>query len=117
MAKFLFDDPLTMIPIGMSFGTYPLKASVTLDVFKGCLSSEGMAMLRNEFGLLWMWCGVTMHPNGKPMAIISAVYSCEAACAAVQPKIGNVLKHIGMMELMDGSPYLRVSGPGFIVKK
>lgn len=118
VAKFLFDDPLTLIPVGMSFGTYPLKPSVTLDNVKAVLTSEGMAMLRNEFGLLWMWLGVRDESEGNSKtAIISAVYSCEEACAVVQPKIGKVLKKLGMVDLMDGSPYLRVQGPGFMIKK
>jgi len=117
IAKFSFDEPNTLIPVGMSFGTYPLKSHVTLDIFKACFTSETMAMLRNELGLLWMWAGVSKVSEGKPMAIISAVYSCEAAAAVVSPKIGNVLKKAGFSELMDGSPFLRVVGPGFMIKK
>jgi len=112
IAKFPFDDPLSLIPVGMSFGTYPLKGDVTLQDFKKCFSSECMAMLRNEFGLLWMWVGVS-----GSMGIISTVYSCEEACAAPAPKIGKVMKQMGALDLMDGSPYLRVVGPGFMVKK
>jgi hypothetical protein len=117
IAKFLFDEPNTLIPVGMSFGTYPLKPHVTLEIFTACLTEEAMAMFRNEFGLLWLWAGLGKVADGRPMAIISAVYSCEAACAVVSPKIGNVLKKAGMMELMDGSPFLRVVGPGFMIKK
>jgi len=117
IAKFLFDEPFTLIPVGMSFGTYPLKPYVTMDVFKAALTSEGLAMLRNEFGVIWMWAGVTKDADDKPMAIISAVYSCEEACVAVGPKIGKVFEHMGFTGLMDGAPFSRKAGPGFIVKK
>jgi len=116
IAKFAYDDDYTLIPCGMSFTSYPLKAGTKLKEWRGLFTDEAIAELSAEFGLLWLFTAVHEGPDKKVTGYISGIYQCWEAAAAVQPKVGASLKKLGLLDMLSALPYERTVGAGLTIK-
>jgi len=116
VASFVYDEDCTLIPCGMSFAVYPLKAGTTLAEWRGLFTDEAVAELSTEFGLLWLFTAVHQAANTKTTGYISGLYQCWEAAAAVQPKIGASLKKLGLLDFLSALPYERTVGAGLVIK-
>mmetsp|Transcript_122776 Transcript_122776/g.319267 ORF Transcript_122776/g.319267 Transcript_122776/m.319267 type:complete len:210 (+) Transcript_122776:409-1038(+) len=116
ISAFSLDRPYELIPCGMSFTTYPLKKGVTLEMWNGLYTNEIVKLLSSEFGILWLFSAVDIAAEDGPVGVVSALYLCEEAAQMVQPKIGEVLKRMGCLELMRGLPYERTVGKGWTLR-